>query len=47
MFKGANVKAHYEFGNDLLLKMCFEHKKRMKVDHGIKNIKIVFLSSRL
>jgi hypothetical protein len=47
MFKGENVKAHYEFGNDLLMKMCFEHKTRMKVAHGIKNIKIMFLSSRL
>jgi hypothetical protein len=47
MFKGANMKAHYEFGNDLLMKMCFEHKTRLKADHGIKNTKIVFLSSRL
>jgi hypothetical protein len=47
MFKGANMKAHYEFGNDLLMKMCFEHKTIMKTDHGIKNTKIVFLSSKL
>jgi hypothetical protein len=47
MFKGANMKTHYEFGNDLLIKMFFEHKTRMKADHGIKNTKIVFLSSRL
>jgi hypothetical protein len=36
----ANVKAHYEFHNDLM-KMCFEHKTRMKVDHKIKNIIVV------
>jgi hypothetical protein len=47
--EGSNVKAHYEFGNDLM-KMCFEHKTRMKVDHIIKDIRIcriVFLSHRL
>jgi hypothetical protein len=35
--KGANVKTHYEFGSDSM-KMCFEHKTRMKVDYRIKNI---------
>jgi hypothetical protein len=41
--EGVNVKAHYEFGNDLK-KMCFGNKIRMKVDHRIKDIRIVFLS---
>jgi len=37
----ANVKTHYGFGNDPM-KMCFKHKTRlMKVDHKIKDIKIV------
>ncbi len=27
----------YEFGNDPM-KMCFEHKTRMKVDHIIKKL---------
>jgi hypothetical protein len=36
-----NVKACYEFGNDSI-KMCFKHKARMKVDHTIKDIKIVY-----
>ncbi len=26
--EGKNVKAHYEFGNDIM-KMCFEHKTRI------------------
>jgi hypothetical protein len=30
--EGANVKTHYEFNNDSM-KMCFEHKTRMKIDH--------------
>jgi len=34
------VKACYEFGNDSI-KMCFKHRTRMKVDHTIKDIKIV------
>jgi hypothetical protein len=32
------VKECDKFGNDLM-KMCFEHKIRMKVDHKIKDIK--------
>jgi hypothetical protein len=39
--KVKNVKTHYEFGNDFM-KMCFEHKTRMKVDYRIKNIKKCF-----
>jgi hypothetical protein len=35
-----NVKTCYEFDNDLV-KMCLEHKTRMKVDHSIKDIKIL------
>ncbi len=35
--EGANVKAHYNFGNDPM-KICFKHKIRMKVDHKIKDI---------
>jgi len=31
--EGANVKACYEFGNDPMKIMCFEHKTRMMVDH--------------
>jgi hypothetical protein len=38
--EGVNVKAHYEFGNELK-KMCFGNKIRMKVDHRIKDIRIV------
>jgi hypothetical protein len=34
--EGPNVKARNEFGND-----------QMKIDHKMKNIKIVFLSHRL
>jgi hypothetical protein len=33
--EGTNVKACYEFDDDPM-KMCFEHKTRMKVDHRIK-----------
>ncbi len=47
--EGANVKACNEFGNDPM-KMCFEHKTRMKVAHKIENIIIVenfVLSCRL
>jgi hypothetical protein len=32
--KRINVKELYEFGNDLM-KMCFKHKIRMKVNHKI------------
>ncbi len=38
---GANVKVCYDFGNDPM-KMCFEHKIRLKVDHIIKDIIILF-----
>ncbi len=44
MHKGqerANVKVCYEFGNDSM-KMCLEHKTRMKIEHRIKNIKITY-----
>ncbi len=44
--KGTNVKACYEFSNDSM-KMCFEHKTRMKIDHKFLNIIIVFLSYKL
>jgi hypothetical protein len=37
MQKGANVKTHYAFGNDYM-KVCFEHKTRMKVTIELKNI---------
>jgi hypothetical protein len=45
--EGANVKVPNEFGNDPM-KICFEHKTRMKVAHKIKNIIIVenFVLSR-
>jgi hypothetical protein len=43
---GANVKMGYEFGHDPM-RMCFKHKTRMKFDHKIKEIKIVFLSYKL
>jgi hypothetical protein len=33
--EGANVKTHYEFGNDLM-KMCFKHKTKMKVHQRIE-----------
>jgi hypothetical protein len=49
MHKGkveANVKMGYEFGHDPMT-MCFKHQKRMKLDHKIKDIKIVFLSCKL
>jgi hypothetical protein len=36
-----NVKVCYEFGNDSM-RMCFEHKTRMKVEHIIKNIRIKY-----
>jgi hypothetical protein len=36
-----NVKVCYEFGNDSM-RMCFEHKIRMKVEHIIKNINIKY-----
>jgi hypothetical protein len=29
------------------VRMCFKHKQRMKLDHKIKDIKIVFLSRKL
>jgi hypothetical protein len=44
--EGANVKLGYEFGNDSM-KMCCEHKTRMKIDHRIKDIRIVCLSCKL
>jgi hypothetical protein len=44
--KGANMKSHYEFGNDST-KMCFEHKTSMKVNYRIINIINMFLSHRL
>jgi hypothetical protein len=38
--KGANVKMHYELGNDPM--ECVSNtKKKMKVDHKITNIKLV------
>ncbi len=37
--EGANVKACNELGNDPM-KMCFEHKTRMKVGHKIKILKL-------
>jgi hypothetical protein len=40
------VKACNEFGNDQM-KIFFKHKTKMKVDHKMKNIKIVLLSHRL
>ncbi len=39
--EGTNVKACNEFGNDPM-KMCYEHKTRMKVDHRIEYIKLCF-----
>ncbi len=42
----AYVKACYDFGNDPM-KMCFEHKIRLKVDFIIKDIIILFLSCKL
>ncbi len=39
--EGTNVKACNEFGNDPM-KMCYEQETRMKVDHRIEYIKIVF-----
>ncbi len=30
----------YEFGNDPM-NICFKHKTRMKVDYGIKDIRIL------
>jgi hypothetical protein len=40
---GTNVKACNEFDNDPM-KMCFEHKTRMKVEHRIQNIEnIIFI----
>jgi hypothetical protein len=43
-----NVKTYYEFDNDPV-KMCLEHKTRMKVDHSIKIKKLInfFLSCKL
>ncbi len=38
--KKNKMKMFYEFGNDPM-KMCFEYKIRMKVDHIIKNIIIL------
>jgi hypothetical protein len=42
----AYVKTCYDFGNDPM-KMCFEHKIRLKVDCIIKDIIILFLSCKL
>jgi hypothetical protein len=40
---GTNVKSCNEFDNDPM-KMCFEHKTRMKVEHRIQNIEnIIFI----
>ncbi len=36
------MNAHYEFGNDPM-KICFKCKIRRKVDHRIKDIKIMLL----
>jgi len=44
--EGANVKTGYEFGHDPM-RMCVKHKKRMKLDHKIKDIKIVFYPCKL
>jgi hypothetical protein len=44
--EGANVKVGYEFGNDSM-KTCFEHKTKMKTNHRIKVIRIVFVSCKL
>jgi hypothetical protein len=38
--EGPNAETCYEFGNDLM-NMCFKHKTRMKVDDGIKDVKIL------
>jgi hypothetical protein len=38
--KGNKCEKRYEFANDLM-KICFKHKIRMKVDHKFLNIKIV------
>jgi hypothetical protein len=38
--EGENVKAHNEFNNNPM-KMCFEHKTRLKVDHRIRDNRIV------
>ncbi len=40
------MKTWNEFDNDPI-KMCSKHKIKIKVDHRMKNIRIVFLSSRL
>jgi hypothetical protein len=37
---GVNVKSHYEFNNDPM-KTFFEYKIKIKVDHKMKNLKIV------
>jgi hypothetical protein len=53
MHKGqerANVKVHYEFGNDSMKIMCFQYKAKTKVSHRIKILKlciIVFFSRKL
>jgi hypothetical protein len=39
--EGTNVKACNKFGNDPM-KMCFEHKTRMKVDCKINVIRLCF-----
>jgi hypothetical protein len=39
--EGTNVKTCNEFCNNLM-KMCFNHKTKMKVDDKIKIIGIVF-----
>jgi hypothetical protein len=44
--EGGNVKMGYEFGHDPM-RMCFKSKKIMKLDHKIKDTKIVFLSCKL
>jgi hypothetical protein len=40
--EGPNVKAHYVFSNDSMKLNAFKHKTRMKVDHRIKDIKVVY-----
>jgi hypothetical protein len=40
------VKKCDEFGNDPM-KMCFEHKTKMKVDHRIKDVVIVIFIKKI
>ncbi len=44
--EGSNVEVGYEFGNDSM-KTCCEHKTRMKTNHRIKVIRIVFVPCKL